>query len=98
MNVAGQPGERNASLARIEAPEWIVRDEPARLEAALAAVWSDCRLLDYPYLLTRAHELALVSRQERTSLRADAAHRDDAPRLRVEELPKANTKRFVGGR
>jgi len=97
MNVASQPGERNASLARIEAPEWIARD-PERLEAALAAVWSDCRLLDYPYLLTRAHELALVSRQERTSLEQMLRTEMMRRGLRVEESPKANTKRFVGGR
>ncbi|MFZ2357991.1 MAG: DNA double-strand break repair nuclease NurA, partial [Anaerolineae bacterium] len=97
MNVASEPGERNASLARIEVPEWIARD-PERLEAALAAVWSDCRLLDYPYLLTRAHELALVTRQERTALEQMLRTEMMRRGLWVEESPKANTKRFVGGR
>lgn len=97
MNMATEPGEANASMARVEMPAWIARD-PVRLDAALAAVWSDCRLLHYPYLLTRAHELALVSRQERTSL--EQMLRTEMMRLgmRFEESPKANTKRFVGGR
>jgi hypothetical protein len=97
MNVATEAGESNAAMARVEMPEWIARD-PDRLEAALAAVWSDCRLLRYPYLLTRAHELALVTRQERATL--EQMLRTEMMRLgmRFEESPKANTKRFVGGR
>ena len=97
MNVATEPGEANASMARVEMPTWIARD-PERLEAALAAVWSDCRLLHYPYLLTRAHELALVSRQERTSLEQMLRTEMMRRGMRFEESPKANTKRFVGGR
>ena len=97
MNVAHQAGEDNAVIARIETPQWIAGDA-ARLEQALAAVWSDCRLLSYPYLLTRAHELALVTRQERTTLeqmlRTEMLRRG----LRADESPKANTKRSVGGR
>jgi hypothetical protein len=97
MNVATEPGEKNASVARIEMPEWIALDAP-RLEAALAAVWSDCRLLHYPYLLTRAHELALVSRQERGALEQMLRTEMMRRGLRFEESPKATTKRFVGGR
>ena len=97
LNVAAQPGEKNACLVRIEMPQWIAQ-EPSRLEASLAAVWSDCRLLDYPYLLTRAHELALVSRQERDALEQMVRTEMMRRGLRVEESPKANTKRFVGGR
>jgi hypothetical protein len=97
MNVATEPGEQNASMARIETPQWIARD-PQRLEAALAAVWSDCRLLHYPYLLARAHELALVSRQERDALEQMLRTEMMRRGLRFDESPKANTKRFVGGR
>ncbi len=97
MNVATEEGEKNAAMARVEMPEWLAHDT-ARLEAALAAVWSDCRLLHYPYLLTRAHELALVSRQERASLEQMLRTEMMRRGLRFEESPKANTKRFVGGR
>ncbi len=97
MNVATESEEQNASMARIEMPEWVARD-PARLEAALAAVWSDCRLLNYPYLLARAHELALVSHQERQALEQMLRTEMMRRGLRFAESPKANTKRFVGGR
>jgi hypothetical protein len=97
MNVATEEGEKNATMARVEMPEWLAHDT-ARLEAALAAIWSDCRLLHYPYLLTRAHELALVSRQERASLEQMLRTEMMRRGLRFEESPKANTKRFVGGR
>jgi hypothetical protein len=97
MNVATEEGEKSAAMARVEMPEWLAHD-PARLEAALAAVWSDCKLLHYPYLLTRAHELALVSRQERASLEQMLRTEMMRRGLRFEESPKANTKRYVGGR
>lgn len=97
MNVASEPGEDRTCIARIETPEWIALDS-TRLDAALTAVWSDCRLLQYPYLLTRAHELALVTRQEKDlleqMLRTGMMHWE----MRVEESAKASTKRVVGGR
>lgn len=96
-DAAAGPDEKNAVMARIELPVWLAADS-ARLEAALAAVWADCRLLHYPYLLTRAHELALVSRQERASLEQMLRTEMMRRGLRFEESPKANTKRFVGGR
>ena len=47
MNVATADGPDNASIVRIEIPEWAVHDE-TRLDAALAAVWADCRLRAIP--------------------------------------------------
>ncbi len=64
----------------------------------LTAVWSDCRLLEYPYLLTRAHELALVTRQEKDTLEQMLRTGMMRLEMRVEESPKATTKRVVGGR
>jgi len=96
-DAAAPPEEKNAVMARVELPQWIAGD-PARLEGALAAVWSDCRLLHYPYLLTRAHELALVSRQERASLEQMLRTEMMRRGMRFEESPKATTKRTVGGR
>lgn len=97
MNVASEPGEKRALIVRIETPQWIA-DDPARLAAALAAVWSDCGLLGYPYLLTRAHELALVSRQEKDLLEQMLGTEMMRWEMRVEESAKAATKRVVGGR
>jgi len=97
QDAAAPPEERNAVMARIELPQWIAGD-PARLDGALAAVWSDCRLLHYPYLLTRAHELALVTRQERATLEQMLRTEMMRRGMRFEESPKANTKRTIGGR
>ena len=97
MNVATEPGEKQACVVRIETPQWIAAT-PDRLEAALAAVWSDCRLLRYPYLLTRAHELALVTRQEKDSLEQMLRTSMMRWEMQVEESSKATTKRSVGGR
>lgn len=97
LNVAHEPGEKAARIVRVETPEWVAR-RPELLQAALAAVRSDCRLVAYPYVLTRAHELALVRGQEREALeqmmRVEMMRRG----LRAEESPKANTKRYTGGR
>lgn len=97
MNVATEPGEKRARMVRIEMPVWIATDS-ARLDTALTAVWSDCRLLAYPYLLTRAHELALVTRQEKDTLEQMLRTGMMRLEMRVEESPKATTKRVVGGR
>lgn len=97
LNVAHEAGEKQARIVRIEMPEWVAR-QPALLDRALAAVRSDCRLVAYPYVLTRAHELAVVRGQEREALeqmlRVEMMRRG----LRAEESPKANTKRYTGGR
>jgi hypothetical protein len=67
LNVAPLPGRENARIVRIETPQWIAHDDD-RLDAALAAVWADCQLTGYPYVLARAHELAVVRRHEREAL------------------------------
>ncbi len=60
-------GARAARVVRVELPLWAAADED-RLDAALAAVWHDAWLRGYPYVLTRAHELAVVSHHERATL------------------------------
>jgi len=55
-------------LARVEVPEWIARD-PKRLDLAHAAVYDQCRCNNgYPYVLTRADELAVILGEEREAL------------------------------
>lgn len=97
LNVAGEAGEQNARIIRVETPEWVARS-PELLDAVLAAVWADCRLGAYPYVLTRAHELALVTRHERSALeqmlRVEMLRRG----LPVEESAKALEKRRLSGR
>jgi hypothetical protein len=57
-------------LARVEVPEWVVL-RPEGLELAHAAVYDQCRHnKGYPYILTRADELAVIPGDERDLLQA----------------------------
>lgn len=61
------PAGRHA-LLRVEVPEWVARD-PARLDLVHAALVEQCRATGgFPYVLMRAHELAVVSVAERREL------------------------------
>jgi hypothetical protein len=60
---AGRPGKD--SLLRVEVPEWVVQDK-ARLDLVHTAIVEQCRVSDgFPYVLMRAHELAVVTAAER---------------------------------
>jgi hypothetical protein len=60
---AGRPGKD--SLLRVEVPEWVAKDK-AKLDLAHAAIFEQCRVSDgFPYVLMRAHELAVVTMSER---------------------------------
>lgn len=55
-------------IARLEMPSWVALD-PVRRNLLHAVVWQQCQVLGgYPYVLARAHELALISTDERRSL------------------------------
>lgn len=54
-------------LARVEIPAWVA-DSPEMLAGLHAALVEQCRIMGsrpYPYLLHRAHEVAVVSMQEK---------------------------------
>jgi len=55
-------------LARVEVPEWTAQ-QPAHLDLVHAAVYHQCSFNNgYPYVLTRADELAVVLGDERETL------------------------------
>ena len=57
-----------ADLARVEVPEWVAR-QPAKLDLLHAAVYNQCLYNNgYPYILTRADELAVILGDERRVL------------------------------
>jgi hypothetical protein len=59
----GRPGKDE--LLRVEVPEWVVGDR-TRLDLVLAALVEQARAGDgFPYVLMRAHELAVVTMPER---------------------------------
>jgi len=60
--------ESQTEIARIEIPEWVYRS-PALLDRLHGAVMAQCRLvMPYPYVLARAHELAVIATDERRQL------------------------------
>ena len=59
--------EKHPSLVRVEIPKWVAADERS-LNLLHAALLDQCRLLGarpYPYLLHRAHEIAVVKFEEK---------------------------------
>lgn len=58
---------RESAIARIETPGWVAAD-PAQLDIALAAIYANCEPTNYPYVLARAHELAVVGQAEKADL------------------------------
>jgi hypothetical protein len=75
-----------SDLARVEVPEWVAR-RPERLDLVHAAVYDQCQVGNgYPYVLTRADELAVILGAERDLLeemisRAMTRHGLDFPEL-----------------
>ena len=62
--------QREPWLARVEIPAWVVEDRKL-LDAVHAMLIDQCAVLgalSYPYVLHRAHEIALVSREEKEQL------------------------------
>lgn len=64
LNVGLRPNK--PWLARVEIPAWVA-ENPAMLDSLHAVLIGQCRMMGehpYPYLLHRAHETAVVNRQE----------------------------------
>jgi NurA domain len=63
-NMARHEGGEHAIIARIDLPEWAVQDQQ-NLDQIMGALYADCALTGVPYVLIRAHELAVVTSVER---------------------------------
>jgi hypothetical protein len=87
--------EREA-LARIELPEWVAAD-PDRVALLHAAVIDQCRVTSepYPYVLTRADELAVITTREKAALDEMIAAEMLAHNLTALPSEKAATKTFA---
>ena len=62
--------EKHPSIVRVEIPEWVAKDE-AKLELLHSALIQQCRIMGakpYPYILHRAHEIAVVSFEEKKQI------------------------------
>jgi hypothetical protein len=63
---AGTP--QDPAIARVETPCWVAMD-PVRLNQLHLAIWHQCQAPGgYPYVLARAHEIALVGADQRNEL------------------------------
>ena len=62
------PASNGRQIARVDIPRWVAEDEGS-VTAVHALIIDQCRLLgDYPYVLARADETAVVGRQDATEL------------------------------
>jgi hypothetical protein len=62
--------ENHPAIARVEAPQWVVRDAE-KLNHLHALILQQCALMGakpYPYILHRAHETAVVKMDERRQI------------------------------
>ena len=78
-------------IARVETPLWVAQD-PLKLGQLHAAIWQQCRAPGrYPYVLARAHEIALVTFDQRNELENLLAH----AMLQRGLQPQASAKSFL---
>ncbi|MCP4935096.1 MAG: DNA double-strand break repair nuclease NurA [bacterium] len=62
------PGVSGKQIARVDVPRWVA-DLPDGVENVHALIISQCRIIgDYPYVLARADEMAVVGRQDASEL------------------------------
>ena len=96
-NVARQVGADAAQIVRVDIPEWVA-DQPALVDQVQMAIYEDCTGTDFPYVLIRADELAVVSQQEKR----DFEHMLAVAMVQTtgslpESSPKAAQKEFSRG-
>jgi hypothetical protein len=63
---------KHPSLVRVEFPKWVA-DDPDKLNLLHAALLQQCRVMGvrpYPYILHRAHEIAVVKFEEKKQVEA----------------------------
>lgn len=90
--------DARGTLARVEIPAWVAQDQ-ARLGRVHAAILDQCRSTGgFPYVLVRAHELAVITSQDREQLEGWIQRRLLAVQLGARASQKAITKRWTRSR
>lgn len=88
-------------IARVEIPGWVA-ESPERIDALHAALYRQCQILAgraYPYVLHRAHEVAVVSLDERDQVTQMIVQELRRRELNVaEKSPKQSLKDLPGRR
>jgi hypothetical protein len=96
-NMARREGEANAIIARLDLPEWAAQDAEA-LDQVVAALYADCALTGTPYVLVRAHELAVVTGVERAEFESMLEQQLIRDGLAPQLSAKAAGKQLTGSR
>ncbi len=62
------PGQRGNAIARVDIPLWVA-EQPTAVAQVHALIYDQCQILgDYPYVLARADEMAVVGRRDQADL------------------------------
>jgi hypothetical protein len=89
--------EGQTEIARVETPEWVYQSS-ALLDRLHGAVMAQCQLVTpYPYVLARAHELAVVTTDERRQLESFIESALLRHGVRGQPSQKALLKSLTGG-
>ncbi len=94
LNVSRGSQTGAPAIARIEVPGWVAADA-ALLDIVQSALYENCAPAEYPYVLARAHELALVQQEEREVLESMIAQAMMRHRIFPQTSPKAANKRLT---
>jgi len=88
-------GEGRRALARVDIPMWVAQD-PAHVTAVHALVHDQCKILgNYPYVITRADEIAVVSLRDQEELENRIALRLADLGLDAQMTSKQQSKEFA---
>lgn len=92
----GAPAQ--AIIARVEVPVWVAQDRSA-VAMLHAAIVDQCRIsIGYPYVLARAHEIAVVTSAERAEFERMIATQLSRQGLEAQPSEKAQQKTLLANR
>ncbi|MEW6231304.1 MAG: DNA double-strand break repair nuclease NurA [Chloroflexota bacterium] len=86
-----------AEIARVEVPQWVAQDQ-GLMDDVHAGIFEQCRATGYPYVLARAHELAVVAGADRDEFERMVMAALLGQGLGVSPSMKAWLKELTGGR
>ncbi|MCX6070440.1 MAG: DNA double-strand break repair nuclease NurA [Chloroflexi bacterium] len=90
--------DSRGTIARVEVPAWVAKDT-ALLGCVHAAILDQCRSTGgFPYVLVRAHELAVITNEDRQQLEGLIQQRLLESGLGARPSQKATTKRWTRSR
>lgn len=90
-------GAGEGQLARVDIPMWVARDKEA-LNQVHALLIDQCRIIGgYPYVITRADEIAVVGRRDQEELENRIALRLAEQNIHTSATAKQQSKEYARG-